>query len=394
MADREEFSFGIEDDFSLENPEILDDEFYEETPKKTEPKKVDHKDPPKTTPKKTVQTQQEEDDEDLVEDELEEEDEVEEDEEEENKGEEDTEDEDEDNEESPEISWEALSKDLFKMGIFNLDEDEDEPEIKSPQDLKERFILESKKNAGDMLERFISAKGEEAEKAFQAIFINGMNPREYYGATNEISSIKELDISKPDNQKYITRKALKAQGWEDEDIEAEIERLETYADLEPAALRHQKALVKKEEADLLVKQEKAAERLKAEKERKQKFLSNVDTTLQEKILNKEFDGIPVSREFAVKTKDFITTEKYKLPDGTMITEWDKMVLDLKRPENHQKLVKIAMIAQMLDTDPTLSTIKRKVNTDKVNEEFSELAKSGKVFKKKPGDKPAVKKPFI
>jgi len=400
-VDRDEFSFSIEDDFQLDNHEELEDDFYSE--KKPEVKKDAQPTKAKKDPKEELPPVDGDellneflnDDEDDEEDEStkkpvskkeEVEDEGEDEEAEDESNEDDTDEEEEVN------TWDALSKDLFKMGIFNLDEDEDQPEIKTPQDLKERFIYESKRNAGEMLDNFISSKGEEAEEAFRAIFINGLSPREYYGAVNEITSIKELDLSKPENQKMVTRKSLKLQGWEDEDIDAEIERLETYQDLEPASVRHQKALVKKEEAELVEREKASAARKEQERERKNKFLTNINTTLTEKVTNKEFDGIPVSKEFALKTKDFITTEKYKLPDGSLISEWDKFTMDLKRPENHQKLIKLAMLAQMLDTDPTLSTIKRKVNTDKINEEFSELARKGKTFKKA-GEK-VKKQPFI
>ena len=37
--------------------------------------------------------------------------------------------------------------------------------------------------------------------------------------------------------------------------------------------------------------------------------------------------------------DFLLVDKYKTPSGETLTDFDRTILDLKRPENHSKKVK-------------------------------------------------------
>ncbi len=57
-----------------------------------------------------------------------------------------------------------------------------------------------------------------------------------------------------------------------------------------------------------------------------------------------------------------------------MTEFDRAILDLKRPENHNQKVKIALLLKILEKDPTLSTIQKTGITKKTNELFAETAK--------------------
>ena len=52
------------------------------------------------------------------------------------------------------------------------------------------------------------------------------------------------------NQKAVLKQALTNQGFEGEDIDLEIERLNNYGDLETVSARHHKVLIKKEAANL------------------------------------------------------------------------------------------------------------------------------------------------
>ena len=54
-----------------------------------------------------------------------------------------------------------------------------------------------------------------------------------------------MDLSKENNQKSVMKQALADQGFEQEDIGKEIERLQNYGDLESVSTRHHKVLVKK-----------------------------------------------------------------------------------------------------------------------------------------------------
>lgn len=110
-------------------------------------------------------------------------------------------------------------------------------------------------------------------------------------------------------------------------------------------------------------------------------MNNVQNVLQAKLKTKEFDGIPINPKLAGDLQDFLITEKYQTPSGEKLTEFDKQILELKRPENHEMKVKVGLLLKILETDPTLSTIQKRAVSKKSDELFSEVArqtsKSGK-----------------
>ena len=140
----------------------------------------------------------------------------------------------------------ALSRDLFKLGVFSKDEDEDDVSISTPEEFLERFQSEKKKGAVEMVQNFISQFGEDYQQAFEAVFVKGVSPKEYFGAFNNMVNFSEMDLSQENNQVRVIRQALTDQGFETEDVDTEVERLKNYGDLESVATKHHKVLVKKE----------------------------------------------------------------------------------------------------------------------------------------------------
>jgi hypothetical protein len=94
--------------------------------------------------------------------------------------------------------------------------------------------------------------------------------------------------------------------------------------------------------------------------------------LQNKLKTKDFDGIPINPKLAGELQDFLITERYKTPSGETLTEFDRAILDLKRPENHEKKVKLGLLLKILEVDPTLSTIQKAGITKKTDTMFSEV----------------------
>lgn len=275
----------------------------------------------------------------------------------------------------------ALSNDLFKLGVFNKDEDEEDVNIQSAEDFLERFNLEKKKGSIEIVQNFIGQFGEDYQQAFDAIFVKGVDPKEYFGVYNNIESFANLDLSEERNQEAILKQALADQGFEPEDVESEIERLKNYGDLETVAQKHHKVLVKKEAAKLQELEKQNEQRLQKQYAYKQQYVNNVQNVLQAKLKTKEFDGIPINPKLAGDLQDFLITEKYQTPSGEKLTEFDKQILELKRPENHEMKVKVGLLLKILETDPTLSTIQKRAVSKKSDELFSEVArqtsKSGK-----------------
>ena len=287
---------------------------------------------------------------------------------------EDSKDDDEEGEETPTSQFTALSNDLFKLGVFSKEDEEEETPIDTPEAFLERFQAEKKKGAIEIVDNFIGQFGEDYQKAFDAIFVKGVDPKDYFGAFSQIQSFAEMDLSDESNQVTVIKQALADQGFEPEDITTEVERIKNYGDLETVAAKHHKILIKKEATKLQQLEQDKQAQLQQQQAIKQQYLQNVNNVLQEKIKAKEFDGIPINPKLAGELQDFLVTDKYKTNSGETLTDFDRTILELKRPENHATKVKLALIMKIMEKDPTLSTIQKTGITKKSNELFGEVAR--------------------
>ena len=268
----------------------------------------------------------------------------------------------------------ALARDLFKLNVFTKDEDEEDVNISTPEEFLERFQNEKKKGAVEMVQSFIGQFGEDYQQAFDAIFVKGVNPKDYFGTYNNVVSFADMDLSQENNQVAVIKQALADQGFEPDDIGTEVERLKNYGDLESVATKHHKVLVKKEAQKLAQMEQKAEVELQQKQAVKNQYINNVQQVLQDKLKSKEFDGIPINPKLANELQDFLLVDKYKTASGETLTDFDRTILELKRPENHATKVKVALLLKILEKDPTLSTIQKTGVTKKSNELFGEVAR--------------------
>ena len=104
-------------------------------------------------------------------------------------------------------NFEALAKDLFNLGVFNKEEDE-EVNIQTPEDFLARFESEKKKGAQELVQQFIGQFGEDYQKAFESIFVKGVDPKEYFGTYNKIVNFSDMDLTKENSQKQVMQQAL------------------------------------------------------------------------------------------------------------------------------------------------------------------------------------------
>ena len=195
-----------------------------------------------------------------------------------------------------------------------------------------------------------------------------------------------MDLTQEANQIAVLKQALVDQGFEPEDVTTEVERLKNYGDLESVATKHHKVLVKREAAKLQELEQQREVQLQQQAQYKQQYTANIQNVLQDKLKAKEFDGIPLNPKLAGELQDFLVTDRYKTPTGEMLTEFDRTILDLKRPENHEKKVKVGLLLKILEKDPTLSTIQKTGLTKKSNELFGEVARQAQKSAIKSGNK--------
>lgn len=279
----------------------------------------------------------------------------------------------EDNDEPEGTQFTALANDLYKLGVFTSDDDSPEP-VSTAEEFLERFNEEKKKGASEIVQNFIGQFGEDYQEAFDAIFVKGVNPKDYFTTYNNVVGFAEMDLSDEDNQVRVMKQALTNQGFDPEDIETEVERLKNYGDLESVAVKHHKVLVKKEASKLQELEAKSEAELQQKAQIRNQYINNVQTILNDKVKAKEFDGIPINPKLATELQDFLLVDKWKTPSGETLTDFDRAILDMKRPENHAMKVKVGLILKMLEKDPTLSSIQRTGVTKKSNELFGEVAR--------------------
>jgi hypothetical protein len=278
----------------------------------------------------------------------------------------------------------ALANDLYKLGVFNKDDEDEEP-ISTPEQFLQKFESEKKKGATEIVENFIGQFGEDYQNAFEAIFVKGADPKEYFGAYNSIVNFAEMDLAQESNQITIMKQALADQGFDADDIDSEIERLQNYGDLESVATKHHKVLVKKEATKLEQIERKAEQALQYKTQVRNQYISNVQSILQDKMKAKDFDGIPLNPKLVNELQDFLLVDKWKTPTGETLSDFDRTILDLKKPENHAMKVKVGLLLKILEKDPTLSTIQKSGVTKGTDKLFGEVARQ--VTKEKQTAKP-------
>ena len=273
--------------------------------------------------------------------------------------------------------FDELSKELHKLGVFTSNDEEEEVPITTGEEFLERFQSEKKKGAIELVNTFIGQFGEDYQNAFDAIYVKGVNPKDYFGVYNEIVNFSELDITQEENQVKVIRKGLTDQGYEPEETDAEIERLRNYGDLESVAARHHKVLVKKEVIKLQELEQQAAIENQRKLQIKSTYINNVQNIINEKLKSKEFDGIPINPQLANELQDYLLVDKWKAPSGELLTDFDRFILDMKKPENHAMKVKVALLFKILEKDPTLSTIQKRVASKKAETLFESVTKQSK-----------------
>lgn len=273
------------------------------------------------------------------------------------------------------IAFDSLANELADLGVFSrMEGEEDGIKITTPEEFLERFKTEKTQAANQMIGDFIGQFGDDYQQAFQAIYIKGVSPKEYFTQQAKIEDFSNMDLTLESNQERVVREVLGDQGFDQNDIDAEINKLKNYGDLEDVSKRHHKVLVKKEQQVLASKAKEAEELNQFKRVQKQKYYENVSNILKEKIAEKEFDGIPINIQSANELQDFLLVDKWKTESGETLTDFDKTILDLKRPENHEQKVKIALLLKLLEKDPTLSTIQKRGVSKKSSQLFKDVAR--------------------
>lgn len=261
--------------------------------------------------------------------------------------------------------FEAFSKDLIRIGAFN-DLADGEKLPSNPDEFLAKWNLERQRGAAQWLDDFLTRNGESNRDLFEAIFINGVEPKDYLSAYSELQNFENVDIANEDNQKAVFREFYRRLGWEEADIEKKLQKTVDYGDLEVDSKKFHEQIVKQDKQRLEDIKEEALAQQENQKRLDDQYKTSLQTSLTEALKKKEINGIPISDQTARKAFDFLSTKKYKLPDGQLLTEFDKFILESKRPENIQKRLLIALL-QMDNFN--FGNIKKKALTEETNSIF-------------------------
>lgn len=240
------------------------------------------------------------------------------------------------------INYSSLVNSLVSLGVLNeLDEGE---QIESDEQFASKFQKDAINRANQEIYNILTERhGEKALEAFKAIYVNGMTPEDYFGRQIEISSVRDLDMTDESNQERVLAKYFKSQGLNEDKVQSKIERLRNLGELESESTDAHEIIVRQEEekfqADLVRKEQEEQSILI----QKRDYFNNLQTILADKLKAREFDGIPVTDKSARETIDYLYTEKWKLPNGEKLTDFDKDILELKNPKNHELKVKLALL---------------------------------------------------
>lgn len=278
-------------------------------------------------------------------------------------------------------TFQILSKNLFDLGVFVPSEEDDDQNLKieSDEDFRDLFVKQVKLQSNMMINNFITEKhGEEGMELFNALFVDGVPPKDYLSKYAEMQSLKELDISDESTQEKVCRMYYKRRNFPEDKIDQKIKKLIDYGDLEEEASLVYEKLIEEESEQLEKIQYQKQKQAEYEKQERDMYVKSISTILTEKLKARDFDGIPLTDKIAKEAFENLIVEKYKLPSGEKLTEFDKAILELRKPENYEKKVKLWLLLQ---NDLDLSKVKVKTTSEKNEKLFNNLAIKEKVNKR-------------
>jgi hypothetical protein len=271
----------------------------------------------------------------------------------------------------------TLGKDLLRLGVFSKNSEEETEEtisIKSPEEFLERFNLEKKKGAINILENFLSQFGDDYKKMFDAVFVNGVKPNEYLTSFAKVEAIKDLDLTNESNQERIVRAYYKGLKWDDAKIDGKIAKMKDYGDLEDEAKTYHQVLVEKE-TDTINNIEKAKqEETQKQKDKDAAIKKSYQRILTEKLKTQEVDGVPLIQKDAEEVLSYLTEKRFKLESGELLSEFDKDLMELNRPENHEQKIKLGLL---LKKKLDLTSVKKTTISKKSDALFTLSTKNAK-----------------
>lgn len=280
----------------------------------------------------------------------------------------------------------VYAEELYKLGIFKAGVDEEGNEVtyspSTPEEFQEMWIEQHKAYGTEIIENALSSRGDEVRAIFEAMYYDGVDPREYLPVAKSLQDFSSLDLQKEGNSELVVREALKRQGYKEDVINKKVDRLKSLSELENEAEEVLPVLIEGDRQNLARQEQEAKQKEQNALQSRANYKSSIIRVLQEKIKQKDFDGIPLDGTAGNKALDFLYEQKWELKNGRKLTDFDKFIMELDKPENHALKVKVGLLA-MNNFD--LSRIQKKAVSNETNSLFSKL--KGKEIKQQVKTKP-------
>ena len=271
-----------------------------------------------------------------------------------------------------------LVENYYNLGIFT-GQKEEQP-ITTEEELYERFQNEKRNGANEYLTNFLSKRGNDYQQAFQKIFVEGISPKEYYSVTEPLQEISSLDMDLEENQVKVVRQYYKeVLGIQSDLAEKKLKIMQDAGELVTEAT----IAIDKIQGNV-EKQLDAKAQDKAKEEANKQFANQVyDNSLRSALSsdfgNGNYQGLPVSQESISSAYANLARPAWRLPSGEEITDFQKFLLDLKKPENIKTAVLIDMLRQ---NNFDLSSIQVSKDNKKKSQLFDALAVKEQTIKRK------------
>lgn len=271
----------------------------------------------------------------------------------------------------------SLAKEFVGMGLFRGGEGEEvkvDPNM-TPEQFLEMYNDNKTRDINETISSFLSRFGEDYAEMFDAVFVKGVDPRSYLQSFTKLQDIGSLDMTQEASQEKVYAEYLRRQGFSEDKIEARVKKAKVNGDLEEDSTEFQKILIDQDAKELeSQKQVKEAKQLE-DKRSKQVFAQAANKLLVEKVKDKEYDGLPLTEQIAKTVFDYVTNEKWKLKTGETITDFDKFILELRKPENAATKIKLALLAL---NNFDLSKVKIKEKNDAAAKAFQWATKGKEI----------------
>lgn len=266
-----------------------------------------------------------------------------------------------------------LFKSLEKNGIFS--ESGEDWKIEKDEDIVDRLRKEGQMIASDYLESLFAKGGEENRDFIEKVVLNGVNAAEYFKLHKASLDLENLDMDDTETLKEVfIQHQVGVLGFSKEKAQKNLKRVIDSGDLEEEGKEALEILKENSEKQKSKYVQDHENKIKNQQILKKQAIEASERMMSEAIKTKNLGGLKINQTEATSVLDYVNQDKYVLPDGSYLSEFEKDLLELRRPENLENRF---MLAMLLKNKFNIEKIEKNIKSDKAESYFDSLVKKGK-----------------